>query len=74
MIGKACTSELLQVHRTQDGYITTPVHYLNDNWVLQTRVLDTNVLQEAHHGANPGKALKKASEKWGTNKKKGLIA
>ena len=68
------TNELLQVHRTQDGYITTTVHYLDNNWTLQTRVLDTNVLREAHNEANLGKALKNASEQWDINKKKGLIA
>ena len=58
--------------RAQDGYITTTAHYLDNNWTLHTRVLDTTVLQEAHNGANLGKALKEISEKWGTNKMKGF--
>ena len=54
--------------RSQDGYITTTVHFLDDSWRLQSRMLDTNVIHEAHTGQNLGRALKNTADKWGTNK------
>ena len=54
--------------RSQGCYITTTVHFLDDSWRLQSRVLDTNVIHEAHIGQNLSRAIRNTADKWGTNK------
>ena len=38
--------------RATDSYITVTAHYVNDEWDLQSHVLQTRVFNESHTGAN----------------------
>lgn len=47
-----------------DSYITVTVHYVDEDWVMQSHVLQTRVFNEAHTGSNLAALLREVCRDW----------
>lgn len=59
--------------RHQDTYVTITCHYLRDDWVLISNVLQTRAMQDSHTGSNICALLSDALEEWGLTEKDPII-
>ena len=50
--------------RATESYITITCHYINKNFELCARVLQTRVLRESHTGVNTAHVLNEAANEW----------
>lgn len=47
-----------------ESYVTITAHLISTNWQMQSFVLQTRILNEAHTGKNVGELLRKACSEW----------
>ncbi|KAM9758712.1 E3 SUMO-protein ligase ZBED1-like [Menidia menidia] len=53
-----------------DSYITVTAHYVNEEWDMQSHVLQTRVFNESHTGVNLAALLQDALREWNLGEKK----
>lgn len=51
------------------GYFCLTCHYINDDWVLRSRIIVFRVVEYPHHGLNMGEWLKNRILEWNLDKK-----
>ena len=51
-----------------EDYVTYTIHYITDDWKLNSKVLSTYSLEERHTADSLAKDMKLMEEKWGLNK------
>uniref|UniRef100_A0A3Q1HRY1 HAT C-terminal dimerisation domain-containing protein n=1 Tax=Acanthochromis polyacanthus TaxID=80966 RepID=A0A3Q1HRY1_9TELE len=51
--------------RTTESYGTFTVHYITDEWELQSLVLQTRAMHESHTAANVNETFHSVAEEWG---------
>ncbi|XP_070399218.1 E3 SUMO-protein ligase ZBED1-like [Nothobranchius furzeri] len=56
--------------RATESYVTVKAHHINDEWILQSHVLQTRAMHETHTGEHIAALLKEAVTEWGLNTKK----
>lgn len=59
----------LWTSRTTNGYITITCHYITGDWDMESAVLETAHVPEAHTGVNIADVLKKITDEWKISKK-----
>ncbi|KAJ8346731.1 hypothetical protein SKAU_G00281320 [Synaphobranchus kaupii] len=50
--------------RATESYVTITAHFIDNNWELQSYVLQTRVMHESHTGAHMAEVLEKATVEW----------
>lgn len=50
--------------RANQSYITITCHFIDDDWQMQSYVLQTRILEESHTGANIAEVLCNALDEW----------
>jgi hypothetical protein len=50
--------------RTQQAYLTVTVHFLTEEWIMESNVLLTREIPEKHTGINITERLKAAAKEW----------
>uniref|UniRef100_A0A1A8QR33 HAT C-terminal dimerisation domain-containing protein n=1 Tax=Nothobranchius rachovii TaxID=451742 RepID=A0A1A8QR33_9TELE len=59
--------------RATESYVTITAHHINDEWILQSHVLQTRAMHETHTGEHIAALLKETVTEWGLNTKKVVI-
>ncbi|XP_033753063.1 zinc finger BED domain-containing protein 1-like [Pecten maximus] len=59
--------------RAVESYITITAHYLNKNWMLCSRVLQTRIIHESPTAVNVGAVLSGAIVEWGLTRLNGQV-
>jgi hypothetical protein len=54
--------------RNTESYITVTAHYIDSNWILQNKVLQTRVLNDSHTGKNIATVLTECVNEWNLQK------
>ena len=55
--------------RTVQSYITVTVHFLTEDWILDSRVLVTHEMMERHTGVNIAECLREIAKDWNLDNK-----
>nr|XP_054594153.1 E3 SUMO-protein ligase ZBED1-like [Nothobranchius furzeri] len=59
--------------RATESYVTVTAHHINDEWILQSHVLQTRAMHETHTGEHIAALLKETVTEWRLNTKKVII-
>ncbi|XP_067650354.1 E3 SUMO-protein ligase ZBED1-like [Haliotis asinina] len=58
--------------RATESYITITAHFIDSQWILQNKVLQTRAIYECHTGTNIAQVLKSAVDEWKLERPHGL--
>uniref|UniRef100_A0A3B3DU20 BED-type domain-containing protein n=1 Tax=Oryzias melastigma TaxID=30732 RepID=A0A3B3DU20_ORYME len=59
--------------RATESYMMFTVHFINEDWEIESYVLQTRAMQESHTGAHISDVLKAAADEWGLQAKKPVV-
>ena len=55
---------------TSELYLSYTIHYINQNWIMCSKCLQTHYMPEAHTGSNLHDALTSSLDQWNLNAEK----
>lgn len=58
---------------TTEPYLSYIIHYINDDWMLQSYCLQAHFMPESHTGANLRDSLLATLQEWNLNEKRQLV-